>query len=164
MEKLKICEKEDLKINWKDIMLTRYMDWTMTTPLMLLVLSLVLSDNIGKKVGLSLLLTIIFLNYIMLYIGYLGEIEKLTRFTACILGFIPFIGLIWLIFSNFVKPIFKLSNYIIFTIFTVIWSLYGIVYLLDIKKQNIALNILDCLSKCCFGYRENGGYSGSLYA
>jgi hypothetical protein len=53
LDKISVYEKEDRKIDWADMSSTRYIDWSMTTPLMLLVLCLVLSDNIGKTVSLT---------------------------------------------------------------------------------------------------------------
>jgi bacteriorhodopsin len=151
LDKISTYEKEDRAIDWSDISMTRYIDWSMTTPLMLLALCLVLSGNIGKSISLTVILTIIGLNYLMLYVGYLGEVEKMGRITATVLGFIAFAGLFFVIFKNFVRPVYKLANYIIFSIFMAIWTLYGVFYLLPESLKNIGMNVLDCLAKCCFG-------------
>jgi hypothetical protein len=123
----------------------------MTTPLMLLALSLTLSANIKKVVSLYLILLVFLLNYLMLYIGYLGEVGQMDRLWACILGFVPFVIMFGLIYRNFVLPVYKLSNYVIFSLFVGIWSLYGVFYMMEKSMQNIGLNILDCLAKCIFG-------------
>lgn len=151
LEKLSAYEKAGKPINWSEIITTRYIDWSMTTPLMLLALTLTLSNNIKKVVSVYLILLVFLLNYLMLYIGYLGEIGQMTRLWACILGFIPFVIMFGLIYKNFVLPVYKLSNYIIFSIFVAIWSLYGVFYMMEKSVQNIGLNILDCLAKCIFG-------------
>jgi bacteriorhodopsin len=151
LDKLSEYEKEDKPINWSEIINTRYIDWSMTTPLMLLALSLTLSNNIKKVVSLYFILLVFLLNYLMLYIGYLGEIGQINRFTACIIGFVPFIVMVGLIYRNFVLPVYKLSNYIIFSIFVGLWSLYGVVYMMEKSVQNIGLNILDVFAKCVFG-------------
>ena len=52
------------------------MDWSITTPIMLLVLVLALGLNIKKKVIASEFLIILLLNFSMLYCGYIGENEK----------------------------------------------------------------------------------------
>ena len=57
----------------------------------------------------------------------------------------------YLIFSRFVLPKYRLDNYILFTIYVSIWSLYGIVYLLPEESKNIAMNILDAIAKCFMG-------------
>lgn len=151
LEKISAYEKEDRKIDWADMTSTRYIDWSMTTPLMLLVLCLVLSDNIGKSVALSVFLTVVALNFVMLYFGYLGEAGQITRSAACLFGFVAFAGMFGLIFNQFVQPVYKFSNYILFGVFMIIWTFYGLVYLLNDTYKNIAMNILDCLAKCCFG-------------
>ena len=61
------------KINYKDININRYVDWSITTPIMLLVLVLAFCYNNKKKVTLQSFLIILFLNYSMLLCGFLGE-------------------------------------------------------------------------------------------
>ena len=151
VEKISLYEKEDKKIDWADITSTRYIDWSMTTPLMLLALCLVLSENIGKPVTLSLFSAIVVLNYIMLYSGYLGEVESISRLFAFTIGFVAFFGLFGLIYRNFVLPVYNLSNYILFSVFMGIWTFYGIFYMMNETYKNIGMNVLDCLAKCCFG-------------
>lgn len=151
LEKIASYEKGNNQINWGEITRLRYTDWSMTTPLMLLALSLTLSNNIGKNVPLSVIIVIFGLNYMMLYIGYLGETHTIEKWKACILGFIPFFAMFGIIFKKFVLPIYKLSNYVLFTIFTLVWSLYGIVYMFNELNKNIITNILDCFAKCWFG-------------
>jgi bacteriorhodopsin len=151
LDKLAVYEKENKPINWSEITKTRYIDWSMTTPLMLLALSLTLSTNIKKVVSVYLILLVFLLNYLMLYIGYLGEIGQMDRLWACILGFVPFVIMFGLIYRNFILPVYNLSNYIIFSLFVAIWSLYGVFYMMEKSMQNIGLNILDCLAKCLFG-------------
>jgi bacteriorhodopsin len=145
---VKIKEK---KIDWKEINVLRYVDWAMTTPLMLLALSLVLSGNIKRSLPLSLFITIVALDYVMLYLGYMGETGQLERWTAWGLSFAAFFGMFGIIYKNFIAPMYNLSNNIIFSIFVGIWTMYGIFYLMDDTYKNIGMNTLDCLSKCCFG-------------
>ena len=93
--------KEDKPVDWTDITKTRYIDWTITTPLMLLALCIVLSINTGCKITLPVMVTIVVLNYIMLYIGFLGETKVLARSTADLVGFAPFFAMFYLIFVKF---------------------------------------------------------------
>jgi len=151
LDKISVYEKEDRKIDWADMSLTRYIDWSMTTPLMVLVLCLVLSDNIGKSVTLSVFLTVVVINFLMLYFGYLGEAGQMARSAACLFGFVAFAGMFGIIYNQFVRPVYKFSNYIIFGVFMALWILYGIVYLLNDIYKNIAMNVLDSLAKCFFG-------------
>ena len=39
----------------------------------------------------------------------------------------------------------------VFVIFSIIWTGYGVAYLLDEEEKNIAYNILDVTSKAIFG-------------
>ena len=147
----KIGAQHNNKINWSEITQTRYIDWSITTPMMLLTLCIVLGHNIQKTVPFSTFIIIVMFNYLMLYIGYLGEQQKINRIFASIFGFIPFIGMFYLIFSRFVLPKYRLDNYIFFTTYVFIWSLYGMVYLLPEEPKNIAMNILDAIAKCFMG-------------
>ena len=92
----KIDKKENVNMDWNEITKTRYIDWCITTPLMLLTLCIVLGNNIKKPVYFSTFLSIVILNYIMLYIGYLGEQQQIERIYASIFGFIPFFGMFYI--------------------------------------------------------------------
>jgi bacteriorhodopsin len=144
-------EKDHRLIDWDAITKTRYIDWCITTPLMLLSLVLVLANESKKVVHLSTMILVIIFNYLMLFFGYLGETKILDRFTACIGGFIPFFVVFYLIFSNYVITNKGLSKYWLFVFYLFFWSMYGLVYLVEESYKNIAMNILDCISKCFIG-------------
>jgi len=143
--------KEQKPVDWTDITKTRYVDWTITTPLMLLTLCIVLGDNIGKKVDFFIIVTVVILNYIMLFIGYLGETKVLDMWTASFTGFIPFTIMFYMVFSNYVGPKYVFANYVMYGIYFVVWGLYGLVYLLKEEYKNICMNILDSIAKCMIG-------------
>lgn len=143
--------KEDKKVDWSDITKTRYIDWCITTPMMLLTLCIVLGSHTNQKVGVFTLATILILNYIMLYVGFLGETKVLNRLTADIGGFIPFFVMFYIIFVNFVQPKYVFSNYLLFGFYLIVWGLYGVVYLFGESYKNIIMNILDCIAKCFIG-------------
>jgi bacteriorhodopsin len=151
LEKISAYEKDDKVVDWADMTITRYIDWSMTTPLMLLVLCLVLAQNVKKYVTLKVITGVIVLNYIMLYFGYLGETKTLSRLNAMIFGFFAFFGMFYLIFINYVAPKFVKSNYILYGVFSLVWSLYGVVYMFNEEYKNITMNILDCIAKCLIG-------------
>ena len=163
LDKISVFEKEDRKINWGDFTETRYIDWSMTTPLMLIVLALTLAQNIGAKVKLNIILSVIALNYVMLYLGYLGERGQIDRMISTVIGFVAFVGMLYIVFVNYVSPKYVLSNYIIFGLFSFIWTFYGIFYVLNDVYKNIGMNILDCLSKCCFGLGLWAYFSKIIY-
>lgn len=147
----KINHKVHHQIDWSSIIKTRYTDWSITTPMMLLTLCVVLGMNTKTSLRLPVYLTIVALNYIMLYIGYLGETRFLNQRTAMILGFIPFILMFSIIFYVFVKPKYVKANYILFSVYCFVWSLYGIVYLFSEMYKNICFNALDVVAKCFIG-------------
>ena len=144
-------ESQNKPINWDEISLIRYVDWSITTPFMLLSLCLFLSYNIKKKLNLYIILPIILLNYIMLFIGYLGENNNINRNVACIVGFIPLFMMTGIIYNNFIKNSNHFINKVIFYLFVVVWFGYGIAYLFDKVTKNIVMNILDLISKAIVG-------------
>jgi bacteriorhodopsin len=142
--------KKMKEIDWKELTRLRYVDWAITTPIMLLVLSLVLSFNTNTNIKLHwYVLTVVF-NYLMLYFGYLGETGKLEKVTASILGFIAFFLTYGLIFLNYLTK-YNRDNRIIFSMFAIVWSMYGVVYHFEEEQKNVAYNYLDLTSKCFVG-------------
>jgi len=154
--------KENKQVDWTDITKTRYIDWTITTPLMLLALCIVLGNNINKKVDLNVISVVVLLNYMMLYIGFLGETQVLNMWLASFLGFVPFTIMFYMIFHNYVapKPIF--ANHALYGIYVVVWGMYGLVYLLKEEYKNITMNILDCIAKCVIGLGLWAYYSKTI--
>ena len=138
-------------IIWKEITQFRYIDWAITTPIMLLVLSLVLSFNSKTKIRLHWFLVSIFFNYVMLYTGYLGETGKLERMMSQILGFIAFSITFGVIFIQYLLPRFNFDNMIIFWSFVIVWALYGVAFNFTELNKNITYNYLDLITKCFIG-------------
>ena len=139
------------KFDWKQFTTLRYIDWSITTPLMLITLCLVTGSATHTPIRFSVMATILALNYIMLYTGYLGEIGKLSRMTATVAGFIAFIAMFGMIYWVFMSHKNVLSNTILFGVYLIVWSFYGVAYVLDEVSKNIALNILDAIAKCLVG-------------
>jgi bacteriorhodopsin len=133
---------------WPELTKIRYLDWAITTPIMLLALCLALVYNVGQHLHLSLILTIVALNYAMLAVGYMGETQRLPRLEASVIGFIPFLVMFWLIYGLVGK---SLANKVLVGCYFVVWSMYGLVYLLDEESKQISINILDLISKCFIG-------------
>ena len=139
------------EINWKEITQFRYIDWAITTPFMLLAFSLALSFNSKTKIKVHWFACILFFNFVMLYAGYLGETEKLDRMTASIIGFFALLITFTTIFVQYVLPKYSGDNYILFGMYTLIWSIYGIAYHFEEEQKNITFNYLDLTSKCLVG-------------
>lgn len=143
--------KKMKEINWKEITRLRYIDWTITTPIMLLVLSLVLSFNSKTTIQLHWFALTIFFNYAMLYFGYVGETGQLEKITASVLGFIALFLMYGLVFINYLLPKRNMDNTVLFSIFVAIWSMYGVAYYFEEEQKNVAYNYLDLTSKCLVG-------------
>jgi bacteriorhodopsin len=140
-------------LDYEKINLVRYTDWSMTTPFMILSLTLFLTYNSGKNKGINFkhfLLFIIF-NYLMLLSGYLGDIGKIDKNISIFLGFMFFILLFYFIYAYYIKDQNNKANNIIYAIFLFIWCLYGFVANLEPKLKNISYNILDVSAKCFVG-------------
>ena len=151
VEKIEEYGKADKEIDWADITQTRYIDWSITTPMMLLTLCIVLGMNTKTRIDITTMISIITLNYFMLYVGYLGESKKMERFTAMIVGFIAFFAMFGIIFIKFVNPKYVIDNYILYGMYLLVWTVYGIAYMFNEEYKNITMNILDFSSKCLIG-------------
>ena len=137
-------------VDWLEIIKTRYLDWAITTPLMLMVLINVIAHHNRKSPSIRVYFLIILLNYIMLYLGYRGEFVK-RNILYFIGSFLAFFIMFGIIFFLYVKPKYNTFNYALFFFFFIVWSLYGVVYKMDLKNKNITYNYLDLVSKCFVG-------------
>lgn len=143
--------KNNELINWSELVKIRYIDWTITTPLMLLVLSSVLSYNIKEVVHLHIIISIILINWLMLLCGYLGENGTISRIAGVIGGFICFFIIFSIVYINYLKPKYNFPNIVLFSVYIVVWSIYGVAYMLENNIKNIIMNILDLIAKCFVG-------------
>jgi bacteriorhodopsin len=143
--------KNTNEIDYNKINIVRYTDWFISTPLMLLGLGLVLTYNLGISFKFKSFLVILLLNFGMLLSGYLGELNKINKKFALVGGFIFFGFLFYYIYYLYIKDKKVIQNTIIYLLFLIIWSIYGLVYLMDIKVKNIIYNILDTIAKCVIG-------------
>ena len=137
----------------------RYLDWSITTPLMLITLSAFLNHDETKPTRLSDFLSnhtgsiikIVLLNATMLLFGLIGEFGYLSVYTSTALGFIPFI-----LNFNHIKDTFlssskdKVKN-ILFYWFVFFWALYGVFAVMNYTIKNTGYNILDIFAKNFFG-------------
>ena len=147
-----LCSEKEISIPIEKINNMRYIDWAITTPFMLLALSMVLSyeNKIVVKIY-PYLLTLVF-NFAMLAFGYLGELKLLNRNIASFIGFIFFFltyGTIWKLFmtGSKVTP----QSKFIFWIYLGIWSFYGVFYHTKESTKMFGYNVLDLISKAFVG-------------
>ena len=139
------------EINYSEINLNRYIDWAITTPVMLLVLCLVFVYNNKTKLTAGFFLIVLIINYVMLGAGYMGETKMINKRVGWTIGSIAFIVLYGLLYFTFIQGKNVFDNKIIFWAFLIFWAGYGIAYNLDQETRNISYNILDLFSKCFVG-------------
>ena len=97
----KFVKDLDKGIDYKKFRETRYVDWAITTPIMLLFLVLAfLFNNKGGAFSFSKYLVILVLNYAMLGFGYVGEIGLMDRITSNGLGLVAFAGMHYYIYQK----------------------------------------------------------------
>jgi hypothetical protein len=148
--------------NVTDVTPKRYIDWSITTPTMLVTLVFYLIYSYHREKGdtskleffkllnenSSNITYILFLNWMMLIFGYLGEVKILPTIIGVILGFIPFLLYYLIIYLNYVR---NQTGFNLFLYFFIFWSLYGVVALFPYYLKNACYNILDLFSKNFFG-------------
>ena len=137
---------KDPMVDLNEITKIRYIDWSITTPLIILVILLFYSGSVHPLA--SVYGTLVLLNWGMLGAGYLGEEGTIDRMTGCIVGFLFFAAMLYTLYSCCIPA---KANPAVFLIFAIIWSFYGIAYLLDEETKNILYNVLDVISKALFG-------------
>lgn len=138
-------------VDYAQINKTRYIDWFITTPLMLLVLGLVLSFNDKKKFHILSYVLIIVLNFGMLGTGYLGEVGKMDKKLAVVVGFVFFFAMFGYIWMLLVHKNRSWNNLAIYGAFFIVWTIYGLVYMQNEVVKNTSYNILDLFAKCIVG-------------
>jgi len=131
----------------------RYLDWFVTTPLMLLTL-MIYYDKSSKSVKEFIqknkreIIQVFTLNSMMLLFGFLGELGIINYKLGGILGFIPFFAMFRIIYSKYVKD---KDDKRLFFYFFIFWSLYGVAYFMKYELKNSIYNILDLFAKNGFG-------------
>jgi predicted DNA-binding protein YlxM (UPF0122 family) len=144
----------------KNITKFRYYDWIISTPTMLFTYSMYLliikkvEENQKHNLIDSVynerykLLTIILLNWTMLFFGYMGELGKMSVNLSTFFGFIPFTMMFYIIYENYAK--YTSTGINTFIYFVSVWGLYGIAALMNYEVKNIMYNILDLFAKNFF--------------
>ena len=134
---------------------TRYVDWMITTPIMLLVLVLAFQYNSGLKgIKFSDFVLILLMNYGMLGTGYLGERQVIQKQFANVVGFLFFAVLYGFMYNTYLlqpKNGNNANNQLLFFAFFILWAFYGVFYLMKESLKNTGYNILDLFSKCFVG-------------
>lgn len=142
---------------------TRYKDWFLNTPLMLISSMVFLKyekerengndtkqivrdffKHYGKTIAI-----VVFSNVMMIAFGYAGERGWLTMPLSCVLGFGAFavtFGTVWFDLAS--KSALGRR---LWAIMASVWALYGVAFLLPVASKNISYNVLDVVAKNFFG-------------
>jgi bacteriorhodopsin len=143
--------------NFENITPTRYYDWFVTTPTMLITLMAYLdttnSKNINKFIESNgqIILEVIVLNFMMLIFGLISELKGLDVKTSVALGFIPFVLYFQQIYSKYINEKTSVDQQFMYWFFVFTWSLYGVAALLPYDTKNSMYNILDLFAKNFLG-------------
>lgn len=137
----------------------RYLDWGVTTPLMLITLSAFLQHDGTTTNRLSdfllnhtaSLIYIVLLNAAMLLCGLIGELGYVSPYTSTALGFIPFALNFAYIKDTFLPSSEDGFKTAVFYWFVFFWGLYGVFALTKYTTKNTGYNILDIFAKNFFG-------------
>lgn len=130
----------------------RYFDWIITTPFMLLALSMLLGYENKIPVKIKPFLLVLFFNLLMLGFGYSGETGLLNKNLASFMGFIFLFltfGTIWRLFMTSIKITYQ--SKLIFWLYLGLWSLYGVFYHANEAIKLIGYNMLDLIAKAFVG-------------
>ena len=143
----------------KNITPFRYLDWAITTPLMLITLAAFLNHDGKTTTRLwdfmsnhkGSMITIVLLNAAMLLFGFVGELGYLSTYTSTALGFIPFALNFKYIKDTFLPSSEDTFKNFLFYWFVFFWALYGVFALMKYTTKNAGYNILDIFAKNFFG-------------
>ena len=137
----------------------RYLDWAITTPVMLITLSAFLNhdgtttnrlnDFLSNHTG--SVVQIVLLNALMLICGLLGEFGYLSHYISTALGFIPFALNFKNIKDTFLPSSDDFFKNAVFYWFVFFWALYGVFAVMSYSVKNTGYNILDIFAKNFFG-------------
>lgn len=142
----------------------RYIDWMITTPIML-ISTIIYMDYLfykqNKQSTKELNITdyfkknkkkiaiIVILNALMLLFGYLGEIGLIDKSISIPIGFIFFFAFFHYIYQNF--AIQTNQGKLLFYFMFFIWALYGFAAMMNFNTKNVMYNMLDVVAKNFYG-------------
>jgi bacteriorhodopsin len=149
--------KNELRL--EDVTQYRYYDWSITTPMLILVLLIFFSFSEHEPVLLATYAHILFFNYVMLLSGYLGETKQISKPAGSAIGFAAFAAMIWIIYANFITTKSPFAHVALFATFATVWTLYGVAYWLPVREKNMMYNGLDVIAKVFFGLYMWANYS-----
>lgn len=132
---------------------TRYIDWVLSTPLMLISLAMFFHLRRGHPVedvfahG-DIWITLAF-NQLMLTCGFLLETRLVPVIPGVLVGSAALVTS-FVFLGRYADITDAWSTGLFFTVY-VIWYLYGVAALLPYTPKNVGYNLLDVVSKNCYG-------------
>jgi bacteriorhodopsin len=143
----------------KTITSHRYIDWSITTPIMLISFVLFFKYLKNPERGIRFeksfleekwnILKIVSANALMLLFGFLGERGIINQYLGVAIGFLPFAYIFKQLYSNYAKETILGTQLFYFSF--LIWGLYGVAAVLPFAKKNTMYNILDLFAKNAYG-------------
>ena len=143
-----VCRDREIR-TW-----TRYLDWVLSTPVMLTSTALFFrlrrgEDLLGVVESPALWLSLS-LNWLMLAFGFLMEVSStFSRFAGLAFGGAAFVGSFTML-ARFVDVADTLSLGLYVSMYGV-WALYGVAAALPDVPKNVSYNALDIVSKNFYG-------------
>lgn len=142
---------------------TRYFDWVITTPTMLLttIIYFKYEEYMEKKIDKTLKfwefieenkqnIRVIFIcNFLMLLFGYLGETKVIDNKTSTTIGFAFFAITFYKIYMDYGRHSEVGKKMFVFLL--VVWGLYGFAAMASDEIKNNSYNTLDIVAKNFFG-------------
>ena len=139
----------------------RYLDWLITTPMMLLSTILYMEYENNKTTNKIMnvkefvsnnkknITNMFLFNTLMLVSGFLGEIGLMLKSITIPVGFVFLFLSFNIMYKNYVGK--ADINKRIFLLMTIVWSLYGVAAMFPTIIKNLSYNILDVISKNFYG-------------
>ena len=139
----------------------RYIDWIITTPVMLVSTILFMKydeykqeNKAEKSIKILIeskesIIKILVFNFLMLAFGCLGEVKRFNKYLMIGLGFICFFISFYELWITFASKTL-LSRNLYYFLF-IVWALYGISAMFPKIEKNIFYNCLDIIAKNFYG-------------
>ena len=134
---------------------TRYLDWYVSTPVMLVSMALFFYHRRGVSIDwargrVGALYTALSMNALMLSAGFAYETHAIPRRPALFVGFVA-LGVSFGSLARVMDPSDG-ASVAVFASTAVVWALYGVAAgVLDTASKNVAYNALDVVSKNGYG-------------
>jgi len=133
---------------------TRYVDWVVSTPIMLASTVLFFAHRDASVAFASpfegvVIYLCLLCNWVMLLFGFLVETGRMPRSLGVTLGSVAFVGSFTLLATH-VRDSDGLSVGLFWVMYAV-WGGYGVAATLPYASKNVAYNMLDIVSKNLYG-------------